>query len=133
MSQQQVTAGKAPLALEIPEAPTALNISVALCSTETPFPKFFVGDGSVVLDPTIDNAGQEIFLDGGVAFWNGTGPATLYAFADSGSTGSRFFEVALSSNGKPCNQLHKSSFTHADRVWNRVYISSERLCAIGLW
>lgn len=101
MSQQQVTAGKAPLALGIPQAPTALNISVALCSTDIPFPRFFVGDGSVVLNPSIDNAGQEILLDGGVAFWNGTGPATLYAFADSGSTGSRFFEVALSANGKP--------------------------------
>lgn len=100
MSQQQVTAGKAPLALAIPEAPAALNISVAVCSTDTPFPRFFVGNGSVVLDPSIENAGQEIVLDGGVAFWNGTGPATLYAFADPGSTGSRFFEVALSANGE---------------------------------
>lgn len=98
-SQQQVTAGQSPLALSIPQAPTALNLSVALCSTTTPFPRFFVNNGSAISSPTIDDAGQELFLEGGVAFWNGTSPATFYAFTDSGSSGSRFFEVALSANG----------------------------------
>lgn len=99
-SQQQVSSGQAPLALQIPEAPTALNLSVAVCSTDAPFPRFFVNNGSAVSNPSIDNAGQEMFLDGGVAFWNGTGPATLYAFTDSSSSGSRFFEVALTANGE---------------------------------
>ncbi|KAF8308581.1 hypothetical protein DL93DRAFT_2142285 [Clavulina sp. PMI_390] len=94
-TQQQVTSGQSALTLAIPQAPTALNLSVALCSTNSPFPRFFVGNGSAVSNPTTDTAGDEIFLDGGVAFWSGSGPATLYAFPTSGGTGARFFEVAL--------------------------------------
>ena len=98
-TQEQVSSAQPPVALSIPQAPT-LNLSVALCSTETPFPRFFVNPGSPVSNPSIDNAGQEIFLDGGVAFWNGGGPATFYALLEPGSNGARSFEVGLTNSGK---------------------------------
>lgn len=99
-TQEQVSLGQPPVVLSIPQAPTALNLSVALCSTNPPFSRFFVSDGPAVTSPSIDNAGQEVFLDGGVAFWNGSGPATFYAFPAPESDGPRSFEVGLTDGGK---------------------------------
>lgn len=100
ITQQQVTPGQAPLALSIPEAPTALNLSVVLCSLPPPYPRFFVSNSTGNSDPSIDDAGEELLLDAGVAFWNGTGPATFYAFTDTGTSGSRFFEVGITTGGE---------------------------------
>lgn len=99
-TQQQVAPDQSPLTLIIPEAPTALNLSVVLCSLPTPYPRFFVSNGTSSSTPSIDNAGEEITLDAGVGFWNGTGPATFYAFTDTGTDGTRFFEVGLTTDGK---------------------------------
>lgn len=100
VTQQEVTAGKLPVALLIPQTTSKLNLSVAICSSDEPFPSLFIFNGTGPANPPENQAGIELTIDGGVASWEGEGPATLYAFPPSGVSGSRFFEVALSQGGE---------------------------------
>jgi hypothetical protein len=98
-TQQQVASGNPPLALFIPQTSTKINVTVAICSLDIPFPSFSVQNGTGPVDPPQDSAGRELVIDGGVATWEGVGPATFYAFAPQGVTGSRFFEVGVNAGG----------------------------------
>jgi calcium channel MID1 len=102
VNSQQVSSAQSPRIFNIPSSPSPLNLSIALCSG-THSPRFFISNGTTTNDPGIENAGDEIFLYGGLLNWQGTGPTTLFAY--SGGIGSQSFQVGLTTDSEQRNAI----------------------------
>lgn len=103
VTQHEVISGNSPVALSVPSTTGKVNLTVAVCSSDIPFPNLYIYNGTGPADPTEGDVGIQLVFDGGVAVWEGEGPATLYAYPPPDTTGSRFFEVGINNGGTICS------------------------------
>ncbi|KAF8335333.1 stretch-activated Ca2+-permeable channel component-domain-containing protein [Cantharellus anzutake] len=93
-----VSSIESPAVFAIPSSSSTLHLSVVLCTSTQPPPRFFLNNGTNMPPPGTETSGAELVLKGGLAQWTGTGPATLLARAGRGGSGNqtRSFQIGIS-------------------------------------